>query len=86
MRIVKVIPHPYFRITLFHFNARYQLKLEDAFYEEHIKFREEEVNPGNEAVVIKMLENFDFSTYRQRFESLHRDRLAMLQLVSNDLP
>ncbi len=81
MRIVKVIPHPYFRITLFYYNSRYQLKLEDAFYEEHMKFREEEVNAANEAAVIKMLENFDFSSYRQRFESLHQDRLTMLHLI-----
>lgn len=81
MRIVKIIPHPYFRITLFSYNSRYQLKVEDGFYEEHMKFREGEIGPEQETRLITALESWDFNSYKLRFESLHRDRLAILQSV-----
>ncbi len=41
MRIVGNIPHPTWKITIFHWNSKYSIKLENGPYEQIYKFRDE---------------------------------------------
>lgn len=84
MRIVKVIAHPYFRITLFAYQGKYQIKIEDELYEEHIKLQEGEIDTEQESTLIKTLESWDYTSFVQRFQSLHQARIAILQSLSNE--
>ena len=44
MRVVAEIPHSRFKITVFHWNAKYLLKVEIDRYEQCFKIEEEEVD------------------------------------------
>lgn len=43
MRIVKEIPHPRFKITVFSWNSKYIVKIEDAHLEQVYKIPESEI-------------------------------------------
>lgn len=42
MRILGYIDHPYLKITVFKMDTRLSVKLEDAFFEQTYKFRQED--------------------------------------------
>jgi hypothetical protein len=44
MRVVGEIPHPYLKITIFHWNNRYLIKLEHGSYEQTFKVSELDVH------------------------------------------
>ncbi len=48
MRIVKEIPHPRFKITLFSWNGKYIVKIEDAHLEQIFKIPEGEIQALDE--------------------------------------
>jgi len=48
MRIVKDIPHPRFKITVYSWNGKYIIKIEDAHLEQVYKIDEHQVNGLNE--------------------------------------
>jgi len=48
MRIVKEIPHPRFKITVFSWNSKYIIKIEDAHLEQTYKVDEHQVAGLNE--------------------------------------
>lgn len=48
MRIVKDIPHPRFKITVFSWNSKYIIKIEDAHLEQVYKLDEAQVSSLNE--------------------------------------
>lgn len=80
MRIVKEIPHPRFKITVFSWNSKYIIKIEDAHLEQVYKIPESEVQGTDEVeamlstpFLLKVLERFgamgaDFNAaWRQRY-------------------
>lgn len=79
MRIVKEIPHPRFKITVFSWNNKYIIKIEDAHLEQSYKIDEQQVeglanieNMISTPFLLKCLERFsnmsrDFNeTWRMR--------------------
>ncbi len=65
MRIVKDIPHPRFKITVFSWNNRYIVKIEDGHLEQVYKIDENQVSSLNEIeqmmstpFLLKVLERF----------------------------
>jgi len=65
MRIVKDIPHPRFKITVYSWNGKYIIKIEDAHLEQVYKIDEHQVNGLNEldammsnAFLLKVLKRF----------------------------
>jgi len=65
MRIVKEIPHPRFKITVFSWNSKYIIKIEDAHLEQVYKIDQSEVSGTNEIeamlstpFLLKVLERF----------------------------
>lgn len=48
MRIVDYIDHPRMKVTIFHHNAKYSVKLEGGGNEQTLKFREDEFSSEKE--------------------------------------
>ncbi|MDA8715236.1 hypothetical protein N9M27_05080 [Flavobacteriales bacterium] len=71
MRIVKEIPHRQFKITIFSWNGKFQIKIELDQYEQVFKIKEEDVE-GIEDVV-KMLDADFLKTTMQRFLTMRSD-------------
>lgn len=55
MRVVKEVPHPELKITIFHWNNRYLIKLEAGLLEQTYKIQEYDVSSDEE--VIRILDN-----------------------------
>lgn len=83
MRIVKDIPHPRFKITVFSWNNKYIIKIEDAHLEQVYKIDEHQVSSLQEIedmmstpFLLKVLERFaqmsnDFSdTWNHRYSQI----------------
>jgi hypothetical protein len=73
MRVVGEIPHPELKITIFHWNNRYLIKLETAFFEQTYKIHEYDV--ASEDEVKKIVDEAFIASALRRFnemsESLH---------------
>jgi hypothetical protein len=73
MRVVSEIPHPELKITIFHWNNRYLIKLETGPFEQTYKIAEYEVDSEDE--VKKLLTDKFIRGVMDRFnqmaESLH---------------
>ena len=73
MRVVTEIAHPEIKITIFHWNNRYLIKLEAGFFEQTFKIQEYDVNSEDE--VIKLIDDQFIKSAIERFnqmaESLH---------------
>lgn len=52
MRVVREIPHPQVKITLFHWNNRYLIKLEAGTYEQTYKISEFDVTSEDEVITL----------------------------------
>jgi hypothetical protein len=48
MRLVKQIPHSHFRLSIFHWNAKYILEIELERYKQVYKWQEDDVNSVDE--------------------------------------
>jgi hypothetical protein len=71
MRIVKEVPHHRFKITIFSWNNKYIIKIEDAHLEQSFKIDETEVS-GLEEVEAMLTEDFLISTLK-RFGEMGKD-------------
>ena len=73
MRVVTEIAHPEIKITIFHWNNRYLIKLEAGFFEQTFKIQEYDIN--SEAEVVKLIDDEFIKSAIERFnqmaESLH---------------
>lgn len=74
MRVVGEIPHPELKITIFHWNNRYLIKLEAGLFEQTFKVQEYDVTSEQE--VMKLVDDGFIKSALSRFnemaESLHR--------------
>jgi hypothetical protein len=74
MRVVGEVPHPELKITIFHWNNRYLIKMEAGFFEQTFKIHEYDV--ATEEEVKKLIdEEFIQSAilrFNQMAESLHK--------------
>lgn len=52
MRVVREIPHPQVKITIFHWNNRYLIKLEAGSFEQTYKISEFDVNSEEEVMAL----------------------------------
>ncbi len=79
MRVIGEIPHPDCKITIFHWNNRYLIKLEQGPFEQTFKIQEFDLASEEE---IKLILTEDFiQASLQRFDSMaHALREAMSKL------
>jgi predicted secreted protein len=73
MRVVSEITHPELKITIFHWNNRYLIKLEAGLFEQTYKIQEYDVDSEED---VKKLVNDEFirsaiDRFNQMAESLH---------------
>jgi len=68
MRVVREIPHPEFKITLFSWNNRYLIKLEQGLLEQTFKVSETDVT--GDADVIALLDEEFLERASRRFEEM----------------
>jgi hypothetical protein len=73
MRVVGEIPHPELKITIFHWNNRYLIKMEAGLFEQTYKIQEYDVTSEED---VKKLVDEDFITgalkrFNEMAESLH---------------
>lgn len=79
MRVVTEIAHPEIKITIFHWNNRYLIKLEAGFFEQTFKIQEYDVDSEKE--VIKLVNDEFIKSAIDRFnqmaeslqQAIHRD-------------
>jgi hypothetical protein len=68
MRVVGEIPHPELKITIFHWNNRYLIKLEAGFFEQTFKIPEYEV--ASEQEVKKLVDETFIKAAIERFNQM----------------
>jgi hypothetical protein len=76
MRVVREIPHPQCKITVYSWNNRYLIKLEQGLLEQTFKIEQFEV-AGDEALIEILDDKFlqlALSRFREMAESLHDAR------------
>lgn len=84
MRVVKEIPHPRFKITVFSWNNKYIIKIEEAHLEQTFKIDEQEIN-GMDEIEAMLTEDFllkvmkRFVEMSKDFAEVWRDRYSHLK-------
>jgi hypothetical protein len=68
MRVVKEIPHPACKITLFAWNNRYIIKIELGYFEQTFKIDQFDVSGDDE--VVKMVDKDFLQQAIERFEKM----------------
>ncbi|MEQ1586955.1 MAG: hypothetical protein ABL895_13795 [Cyclobacteriaceae bacterium] len=68
MRVVKEIPYPHFKITIFHWNNRYLIKLESGSFEQTFKISELDVFSEDE--VLALLDDAFLEQALHRFDDM----------------
>lgn len=68
MRVVREIPHPQVKITIFHWNNRYLIKLEAGSFEQTYKISEFDVTSEEE--VITLLDDVFLAQALARFNQM----------------
>ena len=71
MRVIKEIPHPAFRTTLFHWNNRYIIKLETGTLEQTFKIDQYEFSSDEE--VLALLDGQFLEQAMKRFQQMALD-------------
>ena len=71
MRIIKEIPHPNYRTTLFHWNNKYIIKLETPWLEQTFKIDQYEFTSDEEA--LQILDEEFMTLAMKRFEQMSLD-------------
>lgn len=71
MRVVKEVPHPRFKITIFSWNNKYIVKIEDAHLEQSFKIDSTEV-AGLEEVEAMLTDDFLLAALK-RFVEMGKD-------------
>lgn len=77
MRVIGEIPHPACKITLFHWNNRYLIKLELGLLEQTYKVQEYDV--ASEDEVKRLVDETFVSTAMQQFEGMQQALRDALQ-------
>jgi len=81
MRVIAELPHPQMKITLFHWNAKYIIKIEIGQFEQVFKISELEISGVEE---LKKLLNEDFmESVMERFLSMREDFSLSLQKLQS---
>jgi len=84
MRIVREIPHPRFKITVFSWNEKYIIKIEEAHLEQTFKIDQKEVS-GLDEVEAMLTQDFLLKTMKRfvdmgsEFAEAWRNRYANLK-------
>lgn len=68
MRVVKEIPYPHFKITIFHWNNRYLIKFESGTLEQ--TFKVSELDVASESEVLALLDEDFLKQAINRFEEM----------------
>lgn len=71
MRVVAEIPHTHFKITVFSWNAKYQVKIEIDGFEQVYKISEQDVN-GLDDVKLMLSDEF-LTSCMKRFLTMRED-------------
>jgi hypothetical protein len=80
MRIIGEIPHPTIKITIFHWNNRYLIKLEDGLLEQTFKIHEWDT--AGERDVIRLVDEPFLKEAIERFEQMSQS-LTQTQARNN---
>jgi hypothetical protein len=78
MRVIGEIPHPNCKITLFHWNNRYLIKLEQGLYEQTFKIQEYDLTSEDD--IRQVVSDTFIQSALERFESMDR---AMAQAMNS---
>ncbi len=77
MRILKNIPHPYLKITVFKHQQTLSIKFQHQVYETILTFRDGEIK--DEGSFLSYLPNSSFiHEMEQRIHEIHKSRMAVL--------
>ncbi len=79
MRVVGEIPNPNFKITIFSWNNKYLIKLEQGLLEQTFKVSEMDVS-GDE-VIKKMLDTSFLETAQNRFNDMNQSLFEALERI-----
>lgn len=82
MRVIGELPHPEFKITLFHWNNRYLVKIEQGFLEQTFKIDEFEIEEKNLFVLI---DEVFLKQVSARFADMAKTFREALQRVENQI-
>ncbi len=77
MRVISEIQHPHFKITIFHWNNRYLVKMEAGFFEQTFKISELDVSSEEE--LRQMIDQNFLDEAALRFETMAKSWHASLQ-------
>ncbi len=72
MRVVAELPHPEFKISIFHMNGKFIIKFEKGSYEQSYKVAEMDLTDGVNSVFELLDEEF-MKTVAKRFEEMRKD-------------
>jgi len=82
MRIIAELPHPDFKITVFQWNNRYLIKIEQGYLEQTYKIDQFELD---ESDIKKVLDQDFLSQVTERFAQMHKSLSEALQRVENQM-
>lgn len=80
MRIIAELPHPDFKITIFHWNNRYLLKIEQGYLEQTFKIDQFDLE---EKELEKVLDQTFLNQVALRFAEMHASLRDAIQRVEN---
>lgn len=80
MRIVGEVSHPEYKITLFHMNNRYSIKIENGQYEQTYKLRES-ANFQSVADVKQIIDSAFLMRVQQHFKELNQTLSQALERI-----
>ena len=80
MRVIGELPHPDFKITLFNWNNRYLIKIEEGYLEQTYKIDQFEVEEKN---LFRLLDGEFLKQVSERFIAMSRSLEGALQRVEN---
>ena len=78
MRVVGEIPHPDCKITIFHWNNRYLIKLELGHLEQTFKVREYDIAEGD---LVKIVNEEFIAKAIARFDDMHLSLKSSLEII-----
>ena len=82
MRIIAELPHPDFKITVFQWNNRYLIKIEQGHLEQTYKIEQFELD---ESDIKKFLDQAFLTQVTERFTEMHKSLSDALQRVENQM-
>ena len=79
MRVLEEIPHDSYKITIFQWNGKYIIKVEQGMLEQSYKVDETEF--FNTDDVKKLLNDTFLDAVQKRFRDMHMDLMASMQTL-----